>query len=45
MYLELRQNLLSPNFRVVSVDKHNNEEEVRLDLEHFYRGVLVGEWT
>ena len=46
MYLQRRQNLLSPNFRLVSVDKYNKEEEITLDaMNHFYQGVLEGECT
>ncbi|KAI0243261.1 ADAM 17-like protease [Lamellibrachia satsuma] len=44
MYLQRRQNLLSPNFRLVSVDKYNKEEEITLDaMNHFYQGVLEDE--
>ena len=41
--LRLRRNLLSSDFRLVTVDKNNNEEEVKLNLDHFYEGFVEGE--
>ena len=41
--LRLRRDLLSPDFRLVTVDENNKEEEVKLNLDHFYEGIVEGE--
>ena len=41
--LRLRRNLLSSDFRLVTVDENNNEKEVKLNLDHFYEGFVEGE--
>ncbi|KAI0236749.1 ADAM 17-like protease [Lamellibrachia satsuma] len=45
LLLELQQNLWSPDFRVISVDKNNKERDIRLDMVKFYQGVLSDEPT